>query len=73
MLNLIAAALFGVVLIVPACARAEVLKQDPPKGALAKGQTVLVDDGSCPQGQIKEVTAANNRSGGRTHRCVPRP
>ena|SRR5271155_6044764 len=34
---------------------AEVLKTEPPMGQLREGQTVFVDDGSCPVGQIKQV------------------
>jgi hypothetical protein len=59
-------------------ALAEVLKREPPMGQLREGQTVLVDDGSCPAGQIKEVVGGNHvKVGGtkhivRTHRCIPR-
>jgi tetratricopeptide (TPR) repeat protein len=31
------------------------LRGEPPAGSLKAGQRVLVDDGSCPAGQIKEV------------------
>jgi hypothetical protein len=42
--------------------------------SLRLGQRVFVDDGSCPSGQIKEVTGARLSSAGvvRTVRCVPR-
>jgi hypothetical protein len=59
----------------------EVYKQEPPAGALRTGQTVLVDDGSCPPGQIKQVTGGSNidpatsimRTGApRTRQCIPR-
>jgi len=59
-------------------ALAEVLKREPPLGQLREGQTVLVDDGSCPAGQIKKVTGGNHVSFGgtkhilRTHKCIPR-
>ena len=59
-------------------ARAEVLKKEPPMGALREGQVVLVDDGSCPSGQIKEVTGGNHVAAGgfkhivRTRRCIAR-
>lgn len=55
-----------------------VLKQEPPMGQMREGQVVLVDDGSCPKGQIKEVTGGNHvKVGGtkhieRTHRCISR-
>ncbi|HEY6258875.1 MAG TPA: DUF6719 family protein [Xanthobacteraceae bacterium] len=44
------------------CAQAAVLKQEPPEGALKSGQRVLVDDGTCPPGQIKQVIGGGNRS-----------
>jgi uncharacterized protein DUF6719 len=59
-------------------ARAEVLKKEPPMGQLREGQTVLVDDGSCPPGQIKEVIGGNHVSVGgtkhilRTRKCIPK-
>jgi tetratricopeptide (TPR) repeat protein len=36
------------------------LRAEPPAGQLRSGQRVLVDDGSCPAGQIKEVIGGNN-------------
>ena len=60
----------------------EILKHEPARGTLAAGDRVLVDDGTCPRGKIKEVTAGANRSlsrgssrGGpkRTERCVASP
>ena len=59
-------------------AAATVLKQEPPLGAMREGQVVLVDDGSCPAGQIKRVVGGNHtKEGGtkqieRTRSCVPR-
>lgn len=38
-----------------------VLAKDPEQGHLLAGQQVLVDDGSCPAGQIKELTGGTNR------------
>lgn len=53
---------------------AEVLTQVPGDGKLAAGQVVHVDDGSCPAGQIKELTGGDSRKGiSRTVRCVARP
>jgi hypothetical protein len=51
-------------------AHAQVLKSDPPAGTLAAGHKVLVDDGSCPTGQIKEVTGALDRHSYRVIRCI---
>jgi len=41
---------------------------------LRLGQRVLVDDGSCPAGQIKEVSGSQMTTNGvvRTIKCVPR-
>jgi hypothetical protein len=38
------------------------------------GQKIMVDDGSCPAGQIKEVQGAQMTAAGvsRTRKCVPR-
>jgi len=57
---------------------ATVLKAEPPMGALKEGQRVLVDDGSCPAGQLREVIGGNHTKVGgksniiRQYRCVPR-
>jgi hypothetical protein len=46
----------------------EILKQEPRMGALMEGEWVLVDDGSCPPGQIKEVIGGNHvKVGGTKH------
>lgn len=59
----------------------QALRQEPAPGALASGTVVYVDDGTCPSGQIKEVTGGSNisRSGqaipggsSRQRRCVTR-
>jgi len=41
---------------------------------LRLGQRILVDDGSCPAGQIKEVSGAQMTPAGvsRTAKCIPR-
>jgi len=48
-----------------------IVKQEPPPGGLRRGQMVLVDDGSCPKGQIKQVIAGSEGRK-RTRSCVPR-
>jgi hypothetical protein len=47
-------------------------EQDIPE--LRLGQRIMVDDGSCPAGQIKQVTGANLTATGitRARKCVPR-
>jgi hypothetical protein len=50
---------------------ADTLQEEPPAGTLSAGQTVLVDDGSCPAGQIKQVTGGNNAEGQpRRKKCI---
>jgi hypothetical protein len=41
---------------------------------LRLGQRVLVDDGTCPAGQIKEVLGSQMTADGvlRTRKCIPR-
>jgi hypothetical protein len=41
---------------------------------LRLGQRILVDDGSCPAGQIKEVSGAKMTTAGilRVRQCIPR-
>ena len=57
---------------------ATIVKQEPPMGAMREGQVLLVDDGSCPAGQIKRVVGGNHTKVGgtkqiiRTSSCVPR-
>jgi adenylate cyclase len=51
-----------------------VLPHDPPSGWLTPGQRMLIDDGSCAVGQIREVSGGNMTLGlSRGERCVPRP
>ena len=48
-------------------------EQDVPEVRL--GQRVMVDDGSCPAGQLKEITGTKLTTTGvtRVRKCVPRP
>ena len=48
------------VLTLATAAVAQVLKTEPRMGALREGQVVLVDDGTCPAGQIKQVIGGNH-------------
>ncbi|UDL88383.1 hypothetical protein LGH82_25090 [Mesorhizobium sp. PAMC28654] len=74
--------MIGMLGVAQAAAGVQILRHEPGNGRLHAGQAVLVDDGSCPKGQVKEVKAGANRSvssnaklGGskRTYRCVPHP
>lgn len=57
---------------------AQGLKSEPPMGGLREGQRVLVDDGTCGRGKIKEVIGGNHvKSAGfkqvaRIRRCISR-
>ncbi len=52
----------ALVVIAAATVTAEAkLKREPREGHLLPGQRLLVDDGTCPRGQIKEVVGGNNR------------
>lgn len=67
-----AAALVLSLLATPAFAQAVSREQDIVD--LRLGQRVLVDDGSCPAGQIKEVQGSQMTTSGvvRTRKCIPR-
>lgn len=58
--------------LVSACAHQAVLSQAPPPGSLPTGRTVLVADGSCPPGQVREFTGSLPGVD-RPSRCVPNP
>jgi hypothetical protein len=59
---------------------AQVLTKEPPAGQLPAGAVVLVDDGKCGKGKIKQVTGGSNMRGGqmvaggsgRTRKCIPK-
>jgi len=62
--------------LLPCVARAKIeyLKEEPPKETLRQGDVVYVDDGTCPAGEVKEVTGGNSRKSiPRKVRCVKRP
>jgi hypothetical protein len=59
--------------VVPAFTR-DILKREPAIGQLPTGASVLVDDGTCPAGQIKQVVGGNVATGQpRLRSCVARP
>jgi uncharacterized protein DUF6719 len=55
-------------------AMAEQVSREQDIGDLRLGQRILVDDGSCPAGQIKEVSGARMTATGilRVQKCIPR-
>jgi hypothetical protein len=67
------AAVALLVLTAPALAQQTVMRESDIAD-LRLGQRVLVDDGSCPAGQIKEVQGSQMTTTGivRTRKCVPR-
>ncbi|MCA6121490.1 hypothetical protein J6500_06160 [Bradyrhizobium sp. WSM 1704] len=65
----------GVLIAVTASATAQqTLMREGDIVDLRVGQRVLVDDGSCPAGQIKQVVGSKLSQNGvvRTRSCVPR-
>jgi hypothetical protein len=58
----------------PVLAQQQTVMRESDVPDLRLGQRVLVDDGSCPAGQIKEVSGAQMTTSGviRTRKCVPR-
>jgi hypothetical protein len=65
-------ALLSIGFAAPALAQQVAREQDIAD--LRLGQRVMVDDGSCPAGQIKEVTGVKLTTTGvaRARKCVPR-
>ena len=55
-------------------ALAQTVSREQDIGDLRLGQRVMVDDGSCPAGQIKEVQGAQMTASGvlRTRKCIAR-
>ena len=58
-----------------ACNAQTVVKQEPFEGNMVPGSVILVDDGTCGKGKIKQVTggevgAMNPRP--RTRKCIPK-
>ena len=52
----------------------EYLKQDPPPGSIPQGKVVYVDDGQCPDGQVKKLIGGNAGKNIPRHvECVRRP
>jgi hypothetical protein len=55
-------------------AMADQVSREQDIADLRLGQRILVDDGSCPAGQIKEVSGAQMTATGilRVQKCIPR-
>jgi hypothetical protein len=68
-------ALAALLLAASSASDAQVVKQEPFEGKMVPGQVILVDDGSCGKGKIKQVTggeigAMDPRP--RTRKCIPK-
>ncbi len=69
----VATATAAAALWLTAASAATTISKEPPTGALRYGQRLLVDDGSCPAGQIKELTGSKSANGvKRLRRCIKR-
>jgi hypothetical protein len=55
-------------------ARADMVARESDVTNLRLGQHVLIDDGTCPTGQIKDITGVKLSTAGvlRTRKCVDR-
>jgi hypothetical protein len=52
----------------------QILKTEPPIGQLPPGAKVLIDDGTCPAGKLKQVVGGNVTTGQpRLRSCVTYP
>jgi hypothetical protein len=72
----VSTALLGAALLIGAAApaQAQYLGREQDITDLRLGQRVMVDDGTCPAGQVKEVSGAKMTPNGvgRAIKCVPR-
>ncbi|MGQ0683258.1 DUF6719 family protein [Bradyrhizobium sp.] len=68
------ALLGGLAFCTEAWAQQTIVSREQDIADLRLGQRVMVDDGSCPTGQIKEIKGAQMTTSGvmRTRKCVPR-
>ena len=49
-------------------------KETPASGEVPYGKVVIVDDGTCPKGQVKEITGGSREKAIlRQVRCVKKP
>lgn len=72
--RIVIALLGGLSLSTEAWAQQAIVSREQDIVDLRLGQRVMVDDGSCPAGQIKEIRGAQMTTSGvvRTRKCVPR-
>jgi len=74
MFNLISLLLFAGLLALMSPSSAQTVSREQDIGDLRLGQRIMVDDGTCPAGQVKEVRGSKMTAGGitRTRACVSR-
>jgi hypothetical protein len=72
--HLFVALLAGLVLLAAPPSVAAQVAREQDIVDLRLGQRILVDDGSCPTGQIKEVSGSQMTATGivRSRKCIPR-
>lgn len=69
-----AALISGCAVFAPKSAPIEYLPQDPPPGDIPYGKRVYVDDGKCPDAQVKQIVGGDAKKNiPRQVECVPRP
>lgn len=66
------AAILACVLGLSACG-SDMLNKEPGGGYIGRGESVLVDDGRCPAGQVSKVTGPATLTAKRSYSCVPKP
>jgi hypothetical protein len=73
-IGLLCLPLFGALAFATTPAMADQVSREQDIVNLRLGQRILVDDGSCPAGQIKEVSGARMTPSGilRAVKCIPR-
>ena len=71
---LLFAAITSLASAVPAMAQVQIFPREQDVPDVRLGQRVQVDDGSCPTGQIKEISGTTLTTSGvtRVQKCVPR-
>jgi hypothetical protein len=72
--RLLAASVLLAASAAPALAQTQHVGREQDIVGLRLGQRVLVDDGTCPAGQVKEVSGAKMTPAGVTpaRKCIPR-
>ncbi len=64
---------FVVTALTAACMQTAPLREAPSDREIREGKVVLVDDGTCPAGEIKQITGGNQSKGiPRISKCIPR-